>query len=287
MREPGEMVSAAFPRPGRALKAVLIALGVFAIVGALLWNWTPNPAAAGFFHWVALEPRPLAGLLYKPWTLVTSGLLTWPVGISHALWSIVGLYFLGTDLEKRWGGARLLRFLAISVVMGNGMVLLVDQLPFASHRSEFHPTFVVGPLAAITATAIAWATIHAKRQVRLFFVFPVSGRALFWFTILGATLSPLFMQGAPEGTAAPFGGILAGVIMGGSPSPVRTFWLRLRLAFLRRKGSVLTAESLLTDSYGGAPKRTPKGTPVLRVVRGGVDDDLKGRKPPKDKRYLN
>ena len=36
-----------------------------------------------------------------------------------------------------------------------------------------------------------------------------------------------------------------------------------------------------------APKRSSKGGPPLRVVQGGLDDDLKNRKPPKDKRYLN
>jgi hypothetical protein len=54
---------------------------------------------------------------------------------------------------------------------------------------------------------------------------------------------------------------------------------------MRRQGNALTVESLTGSDRPRAPKR--KGGPPLRVVQGGLDDDLKNRKPPKDKRYLN
>jgi hypothetical protein len=75
---------------------------------------------------------------------------------------------------------------------------------------------------------------------------------------------------------------------GGTPSPMRSVWLRVKLALLRRKGHTLTVESI---TGGGerprAPKRSSKSGPPLRIVQGGLDEDLKNRKPPKDKRYLN
>jgi membrane associated rhomboid family serine protease len=286
MREPGEVVSAAFPRPGRALKAVLIAIAASAIVGAIVFNWAPGPPqGTAILRWIAFQPQ---AMLTRPWTLLTSGILTSPEGISHALWSLVGLYFLTTDLEKRWGGARLLRFLGISVVMGNLMVFAVDQLPL--RQAIFHPPLTLGPMAAITATAMAWAKENATRQIRLFFFLPVSGKTLYWFTIGFAVLALLFLQGTPEGAAAPFGGICAGLLFGGSPSPVRSLWLRAKLGVLRRKGQTLTVESIMEGSdrpRPPTPKRSSKGGPPLRVVQGGLDDDLKNRKPPKDKRYLN
>lgn len=282
MREPGEVV-AAFPRPGRALKAVLIAIAVFAIAGAVVVNWAPGgQTGADLFRLLAFEPsRP-----QRVWTWVTSGVLTNPQGFSHALWSLVGLYFLTTDLEKRWGGARLLRFLALSVVLGNLTVLLVS---FAPVKNEiFHPALVVGPMAAITATAMAWAKENAHRQIRLFFFLPISGKTLYWVTIGFAVLALLFLQGTPEGAAAPFGGILAGLLFGGTPSPVRSLWLRLKLALMRRKGPTLTVESLTASpDRPRAAKRAAKGGPPLRIVQGGLEEDLEKRKPPKDKRYLN
>src|SRR5687767_8731627 len=109
MREPGEM-AAAFPRPGRALKAVLALVAILAVLGAVIVHWAPGgERGVELFSWLAFQPQHFfaPGHIPRFWTLLTSGLLTDPEGISHALWSIFGLYFLTTDLEKRWGGARL------------------------------------------------------------------------------------------------------------------------------------------------------------------------------------
>lgn len=266
-----------------------------AILGAIIYNWMPGGSRGpALFRWVHFQPAPVRELVAKPWTLVTSGVLTWPEGISHALFSLFGLYVLGTDLEKRWGGGRLLRFLASSVVLGNLAVLLVDLLPIAVDPSSatkahvmFHPPFALGPAAAITACAMAWSAENANKQVRLFFFLPVSARALLWVIVGFAALSPLFLSSAPEGVAAPFGGILAGVLFGGTPSPVRSLWLRLRLASSRRGGSPLRVESIAASADRvRAAKRSTKAPP-LRVVPGGLDEDLAKRRPPKDKRYLN
>jgi len=284
MREPGEVVSAQFPRPGRALKAVLAAVAVFAIVGAIVVNWAPGgKTGSDLFRVLTFEPsRP-----ERVWTWLTSGVLTDPKGFSHALWSLLGLYFLTTDLEKRWGGPRLLRFLAASVVLGNLMVFLIDRfVPLGN--AIFHPPLAFGPMAAITATAMAWSKENATKQIRLFFFLPISGKTLYWITIGFAVLALLFLQGTPEGAAAPFGGIIAGLLYGGTPSLARKAWLRVKLALLRRKGATLTVESLTSEpDQPRPPKRSSKGGPPLRVVQGGLDDDLKNRKPPKDKRYLN
>lgn len=287
MREPGEVVAAAFPRPGRALKAILVAIAFFAIAGAVVVNWAPGPpAGAELLRWVVFQPQ---GFLKNPWmvwTLLTSGIFTNPESFSHALWSLVGLYFLTTDLEKKWGGARMLRFLGISVIMGNLMVLAV-HLVLPSRLAIFHPPLVLGPMAAITATAMAWAKENATREIRLFFFLPIKGKSLYWITIGFSVLALLFNQVTPEGVAAPFGGILAGLMFGGTPSPVRSAWLRAKLAVMRRQGHALTVESITGGDRPRAPKRSSKGGPPLRVVQGGLDDDLKNRKPPKDKRYLN
>jgi hypothetical protein len=57
---------------------------------------------------------------------------------------------------------------------------------------------------------------------------------------------------------------------------------------LRRKGPSLTVESLTeAGERPKPPKRASGKSPALRVVYGGLEDELKNRKPPKDKRYLN
>lgn len=284
MREPGDVVTAAFPRPGRTLKVVLAVIAAFAIAGAIVVHWAPG-GAAGAELWRTFAFAP-AALLTRPWTIVTSGLVTHPDGLSHALWSIVGLYFLTTDLERRWGGARLVRFLLASVVVGNLAVLAASKLPVES--GIFHPPFVVGPLAAITATAIAWSKEHRNAEIRFFFFLPMSGRTLFWVTVGLAVLSLVFLTGAPEGAVAPLGGVVAGILFGNTPSPTRSAWLRLRLALLRRKGPSLSVESITGPTERPRSTRRASGrSPALRVVHGGLEDELQNRKPPKDKRYLN
>jgi membrane associated rhomboid family serine protease len=285
MREPGE-IAAAFPRPGRTLKALLAILAVFAIAGAVVVNWAPGgQTGADLFRALAFEP---GRALQRPWALLSSGLLTSPDGISHALWSLFGLYVLTPDLEKHWGGGRLVRFLATAVLVGN-LFVLAGSLVLPA-KPVFHPPIAFGPTAAITAAVIAWSKEHASRQIRFMFFLPMSGKTLYWLTIGLALLSLLFLQGTPEGALAPLGGIATGIVLAGNPSPVRALWLRFRLGRLRRHGGGITVEQLLSEDAPARPRTTPRRggkAPPLRVVQGGLEEDLKNRKPPKDKRYLN
>jgi len=282
MREPGEVVSAAFPRPGRALKVVLAVLATFALGTAIVLNWAPGGArGSALVHWLVMTP---GAVLSRPWTLVTSALVT--LGFSHALWSLVGLYFFAPDLEKSWGAARLVRFLVASVVFGNLAVLAFDAVPLS--HGIFHPQAVCGPMAMIGAVTVAWAKENAGRQLRFMFFLPMSGKTLYWITIAFAVLAVVFAEQLPEGAVAPFGGIAAGILLGGSPSAIRSLWLRLRLGSLRRRGGGLDFDAIPGSGDRPRPtKRAGKGGPPLRVVYGGLEDDLKNRKPPKDKRYLN
>ena len=285
MREPGE-IAAAFPRPGRALKTILAVIAAFAIVGAVIVNWAPG-GEQGFelFKLLTYDPaRPFA----RPWAIVTSGILTLPEGISHALWSLLGLYFLTPDLEKRWGGARLVRFLLIAVVIGN-LAVTAGALAFPT-KAVFARPIAFGPMAAITAAVIAWSKENAHREIRFMFFLPMSGKTLYWLTIGLAVLALVFMQNTPEGAMAPLGGIATGVLFAGTPSPVRALWLRFRLGALRRKSGGITVEQLLGDDAPARPRSPAKRggkAPPLRILPGGLEDDLKNRKPPKDKRYLN
>ncbi|MBS2019855.1 MAG: rhomboid family intramembrane serine protease [Deltaproteobacteria bacterium] len=282
MRDSGDAASqlqAAFPRPGRTLKAVLVVLAVSALTCGVLSNWAGDTGRM-LVRWLVFEPRQPE----RAWTFLTSGLVM--IGFSHALWSILGLYFFAPDLEKSWGGARLLRFLAASVFVGNLAVLLVHRLAPGT-SALFHPQVTFGPMAMMGAVTVAWAKENAHRQIRFMFFFPMSGRTLYWVTIAIAALMVVFAELMPEGVVAPFGGIAVGVLMSGSPSPLRRLWLRLRLGALRRQGAALTVEDVLAGSDRPRPAKRRAGGPALRVVPGGLEEDLKNRKPPKDKRFLN
>jgi membrane associated rhomboid family serine protease len=285
MDGPGQL-SQALPRPGPALKAVLIVIGAVGILSALAVNWVPGSEAA--LGWlVCSTDKVLAG---QVWRLVTAALLTSPASVSQLFFTLIGLYFLSPDLERRWGSGRFLRFLVLSSVAGFLLAIGFD-LVTPGGWSVFHPREMYGASAAITATAIAWSMANAHLQVRLFFVVPVSGRVLFWVTIGFCVLGLIYNGTFTEGAVAPFGGVLTALLLGGNPSPLRTLYLRTKLALLRsRTRGVPSAHSIANSpsSRPGTTGRRPRaGGPPLRVVSGGLEDELKKRKPPKDKRYLN
>ncbi len=275
----GPQVSVAFPRPGRALWTVLATMAALGIVTALMTTW--GGGAESVFGLLVYEPsRPL---WQQPWTILTSGLLTSPASFGHLLFALVGIYFLGAPLEKRWGAWRFVRFLALAVIVGNLATMLVGRL-FPGAPDRFHPEYAFGPAAAITAIAVAWAREYSDSTVQLFMVLPIRGRTLFWLTVGFCVLDLVYPAGMPEGVVAPFGGLAVGLLFAGSPSLVRSTWLHLRLALLRRQSGSVRVEDVLARK---PTRRARSGAPPLRVVSGGLEEVLKKRTPPKDKRYLN
>ena len=271
--------SVTFPKPGRALWIVLIAIAVLGISNAFFLAWVRG----GEIVFAALACV-LDRALEQPWRLLTSGLLTSPQSWTHLLFTLVGLYFLGAPLERRWGGWRFVRFLATAVVLGNLATLAVNAGVPADLRGRFIPALVFGPGAAIAAIAVAWSREYPDSTVNLFFFLPMRGRVFLWITIGFCMLDLIYPAAIPEGVIAPFGGVLAGLLFGGTPSLMRRTWLQIRLAFLRRTTGGLRAQDILSPD---ARRRSRGGRPPLRIVGGGIGEDLKNRPSSKDKRYLN
>jgi membrane associated rhomboid family serine protease len=271
----------ALPRPGRGLKVVLITVLAFGIVNGFLHAWVPGGDAV-FNALVCNIDRVLHG---EVWRLVSSGLLTDPTSFGDLIFTLLGLYFLAPDLERRWGDLRLICFLLGSILAGNLLVIAVALLaPASALAARFHQPVVFGASAAISAIAVAWARDNANLTVRLFFVVPVRGKWLLWAVIGFAVLHIIFPTVLPEGVVAPFGGIAVGMLFGGTPSLARSMYLRMKLMVLRRRAHSISVGDVLAPR---APRRPRPGAPPLRVVSGGVEEALRKREPPKDKRYLN
>jgi membrane associated rhomboid family serine protease len=268
----------AFPRLGRGVKALLVLYAVFGLGGAILTNYAQG---LGLTFWTLLPVIPGA-VLTHPWTLLTGGLLTDPEHWSHLIFTGIGFYFLGPDLERRWGTWRFLRFIALAILAGFGLQLMLGAIA-PGDTGVFHRHLMFGPAAALAALGVAWGRENAQAQIRLYFFLPVSGRSLVWITLGFCVLGLFFPASATEGVAAPFGGFIVGLLLAGSPSAVRELYLRAKLAMLRRQG-----KTVHVDLDPRAPLKVSKkrSGPPLRVVVGGVED-LEKRRPPKDKRYLN
>jgi membrane associated rhomboid family serine protease len=264
-----ETPSMGFPRPGRALTAVLVGLFAVWLVFAVGINW--GGAAIGVFETLCgSTARILQG---EVWRLFTAPLLHVPSGtVGHILFTLLGLYFLSPSLEREWGPKRFLRFLGGSAVFAYVFQMLVElALPATLGQKLVDPLwFGAGPV--VSAVSVAWALTFKHRTVNLMLVFPVTGRTLLIFVVLVNVMYLIAMVNSPEGRIAPFGGMLAGWLFGsGSPSPLRRLWLKLRLA-------QLDAEARRESE--ARKKRVAKSG--LQVLEGGRDreSDDDPKKPP-------
>jgi hypothetical protein len=137
------------------------------------------------------------------------------------------------------------------------------------------PSHWFGLAPAISAITIAWACTFRGSVVHVMGVLPMTSRTLILSVVGFNLLSIAAGEQAAEGLISPFFGMgLGWALGGGTPSPLRKAWLKLRLSQL---------ESQTGERQGS--RRRPRANPGgLRVIPGGrADDDDKGP----DGRWLN
>jgi membrane associated rhomboid family serine protease len=197
------------------------------------------------------------------WRFFTAPLLHQPdsgAGVQHIVFSLMGLYFLGTALEQVWGTPRLLRFLAISAFLSYFIQWLVEWVLPASFAARLVQPLWFGSTPVLAALAIAFALSLRDQKVLLFFVLPVGSRALVLATVGLSLLLVIADAMGPSGHLAPFAGMFVGWLFGGgTPSPARRWWLRFRIGRLN------------AEVKRGGPRRTAPGNRRFEVISGGRD----------------
>jgi membrane associated rhomboid family serine protease len=261
----GQTTRMPLPRPGKVLKAVMLVLFAIWLMFAIALNWA-GASEEAFLLFCGNTDRVLHG---EVWRLITAPLLNAPNTPFSILFMLLGMYFLTPSLEEQWGGRRLLRFLFLSALIAYTFQMLVDLALPASVTSKLVPPYWFSTLPVLDAIAVAFAFAFAGRTVHLMFLFPVSSKGLIGFVFVMNVLYVIAAQMGPSGAVAPFGGMLAGWLLGGgTPSPMRRAWLKLRLAQL---------DSEARRAKGDRKKRVAASS--LRVVGGGkrgrdgTDDD--------------
>src|SRR5579862_4806178 len=127
---------------GPGLKFTLATIAIVGLLEALLTHWMGMTET-----WAALACIPEEVLKGQIWRLVTSGFLTDITHPSGLIFTLVGLYFLSPDLERRWGTARFLWFLAACVALGNVLSIAIDWVAPAAFPL-LHPHLLYGADAA-------------------------------------------------------------------------------------------------------------------------------------------
>lgn len=257
------------PQPGPALKRVLLGLLGLWIMFAMAIRWADADPAI-FEMFTGNAEKIWSG---QVWRLFTAPLLHAPDSPMHVVGVLIGLYFLTPNLETRWGSRRLLTFLALSGVFAYSVQALAEIALPTSVAVKLSTGHWFGGVPVIEAVAVAWALNFRGQTVRLFFVLPVTARGLLIFVIGFSILRLIAVQQAAEGLIAPFGGLAAGFLFGGgTPSPARRLFLRLRYAQLQRESAAVQRRR---------SQRVRKSS--LRVIEGGQGDAEDEEKP----KYLN
>lgn len=262
------------PLPGKAVRGVMLAVFVVWLSFALGLNWGGAPQAV-FYALAGNTERILHG---EVWRLFTAPILHYAegaAGVGHLITALLGLFFFTPRLESAWGPKRMLSFIAASAVLAYVVQMVVELALPSSLSARLVGPYWFGLTPALAAIAIAWALTFKNQVVHLFFVLPVSSRMLIVWVVGFACLYLVTGAASHQGLIAPFGGMLCGWLLGGgTPSPLRKAWLKLRLAQLDHEAR---------RENRRRPRPNPSG---LRVIPGGRADDDDDEKGP-DGRWLN
>jgi membrane associated rhomboid family serine protease len=253
------------PRPSKPLLSILVGLLSIWIIFAVGINW----GGASDVTFALLAGNSNAILHGQIWRFFTAPLIHYPgsgAGVQHILFSLMGLYFLGTALEQVWGTKRLLRFIALTAVLSYFLQWIVELSLPTFLAARMVQTLWYGSTPVLAALAIAFALSLTDQKVLLFFVLPVGSRALVFATIGLSLLLVIADAMGPSGHLAPFAGMFLGWLFGGgTPSPARRWWLRFRIGRLD------------AEVRRGAPRRVSPGQRRFEVISGGRDTPPNGR----------
>lgn len=154
-------------------KIILIATGVCFLIAAV-------SQAVGAFSLPSLLGLSAAGLskglIYQ--------LLTYPLvetQLMSFLFNSLVVWFIGSELERQWGGRIYLRFLLINVL---GVALVFSLINFIFF---FGTTPFFTPLSGLTginfAMLIAYSLLYPDRQMSFMMIFPMRARTFCWILV--------------------------------------------------------------------------------------------------------
>ena len=127
-------------------------------------------------------------------------------GLFHLLMNLLGLWFLGSWVERVLGTKRYLFFFALCGV-GGGLLQGTLMLLFPGH----YGSLLYGASAGTSGMLALFAVLEAESEIRWNFVIPIRAKHLLWLEIGISLFFTLVPADKGVAHAAHLGGILAGL----------------------------------------------------------------------------
>ena len=166
----GEQRSFSWAGPRTVVGTLILINVVVYLVNAI---FTPPKDAVGLgsiTSFLAVDVQTLTQPLYW-WRFLTYGFVH-VYQPQHILWNMLGLWFLGQDVEAAYGRKQFLRFYLVALVVGSVAWAVANRLAGAPGLSS-----LVGASGAVTAVVILFSLTFPHRTVLLFLLLPVPA----WF----------------------------------------------------------------------------------------------------------
>ena len=179
-----ERPGASFYTSGSVVTKIIIVNVIVWVADFLLTAIMPDRG-----HWLSDHLAVHVGTLTQPWfwwQYLTAGFTHSPFDVQHILWNMVGLFFLGRDVEQAYGSKEFLRLYLATVVFASIVWNVVTKLAGAPDALGAY-----GASGAIAGVVVLYALNFPRRTLLLFFVIPVPawlcGVLLIGMDMLGAT----------------------------------------------------------------------------------------------------
>jgi membrane associated rhomboid family serine protease len=158
------------------------------------------------FRILGLVPRSVVESLAL-WQLFTYMFLHAPGDLTHILFNMLTLYWIGTALEQTWGKRRFLRFY-ILCGLGAGVSVVVLNYVFRSPD-----VWTIGASGAIYGLLLAFGILFPDAQMLFMFLFPMKARHM--VLLLGAIsfLLTFRASGGAVSHVAHLGGLVTGFFL--------------------------------------------------------------------------
>ncbi len=164
------------------------------------------------YQWLGLVPDSLIRnfMLWQPLTYI----FVHSTGIFHVAFNMLLLWWLGAELEMRWGGRMFLTYYLVCGV-GAALLYLLSLFIYYLATGNYSPFLspVVGASGSVFGLLLAYGILFGDRVFYLFMLFPMKAK---YFVMILAAIELLTVMssgvGGPVANLAHLGGLVSGFL---------------------------------------------------------------------------